>query len=136
MAGHAFRAKNATYPTRQGNDIDTLIDRQAAHREISEAFPSAKKFIYLTISYGDQDFVLVWNPLQIFFDLLRSRQRAGVDVRMVLWQPALRADDTIPDPTPIKIPGVNEGAWCIQARWDRAKGYYGPDTMIMKGDWG
>ena len=45
---------------------------------------------------------------------------------MVIWQPAdTKTADTIPDPTPGKIPGVNEGPGSIQARWDRAKGYSG-----------
>jgi len=125
MAGHAIWALNGSYKPRHGNEVDILIDGQAAYKEISDAFHSAKKFIYLTISYGDPSFVLVWDNLEIFFDILRTQRKAGVDVRMVVWQPALKTDDTIPDPAPIKIPGVNEGPGCIQARWDETKGYHG-----------
>ena len=125
MAGHAFWAVNGSYEHRAGNDVDILIDGKAAYGKISEAFHSAKKFIYLTISYGDPHFVLVWNNLEFFFDILRSRQKDGVDVRMVVWQPAFRTDDTIPNPAPIKIPGVNEAPGSIQARWDETKGYHG-----------
>ena len=39
--------------------FEILIDGQAAYKEISAAFNTAKKFIYLTISFGDQDFLLV-----------------------------------------------------------------------------
>ena len=42
----------------QGNEIQILIDGQAAYQEIADAFKKAKKFIYLTISYGDLDFLL------------------------------------------------------------------------------
>jgi phosphatidylserine/phosphatidylglycerophosphate/cardiolipin synthase-like enzyme len=127
MAGHGLWSYNGSYPHRQGNEVDILIDGQAAYGEISQAFQSAKKFIYLTISYGDPHFLLVPAPenLDIFFDILRTRRKAGVDVRMVVWQPAMKTADTIPDPAPIKIPGVNEGPGCIQARWDETKGYHG-----------
>jgi len=125
MAGHALWAYNGSYKPRQGNDVEILIDGQAAYGKISEAFHSAKKFIYLTISYGDPHFVLVWNNLEIFFDILRSQRKASVDVRMVVWEPTLKTADTIPDPSPIKIPGVNEVPGSIQARWDHAKGYHG-----------
>ncbi len=124
MAGHALWAYNGTYPHRQGNDIDILIDGQEAYKNISDAFYSAKKFIYLTISYCDDDFLLVPGSGETMFDILGSRQKSGVDVRMVVWQPAdTKTPHTIPDKT--KISGVNEGPGSIQARWDLAKGYCG-----------
>ena len=92
---------------------------------MAAAFHSAKKFIYLTISYGDRDFLLVPESGETLSDILRSRRKDGVDVRMVLWQPARQTPDTIPDPSPDKITGVNDGHECIQARWDKAKGYKG-----------
>ena len=68
--------------------FEILIDGQAAYGEIAAAFHSAKKFIYLTISFGDQDFLLVPKTGETMFDILRSRRKDGVDVRMVVWQPA------------------------------------------------
>ena len=59
MASPTLWAQHGTYPPRQGNEIRILIDGQAAYSEVAAAFHSAKKFIYLTISYGDQDFLLV-----------------------------------------------------------------------------
>jgi phosphatidylserine/phosphatidylglycerophosphate/cardiolipin synthase-like enzyme len=84
-ASPTFWAQDGTYPPRQGNEIRILIDGQAAYKEISDAFNSAKKFIYLTISFGDQDFLLVPESGETMFDILRSRQKDGVDVRMVVW---------------------------------------------------
>ena len=118
-------AQQGTYPPRKGNDIDILIDGQAAYREVAIAFHNAKEFIYLTISYGDEDFLLDPERGEKFFDILRSRRKDGVDVRMVVWQPALKTPDTIPVPVGAQIAGVNEGTGSIQARWDRAKGYSG-----------
>lgn len=46
-------AKNGAYPPRPGNDLQILIDGQAAYREIAAAFHRARRFIYLTISFGD-----------------------------------------------------------------------------------
>ena len=125
MAGHSLWAYNGSYQPRQGNDIEIQIDGQEAYKRISDAFHSAKKFIYLTISYCDHDFLLVPGSGQAMFDILRSRQKDRVDVRMVIWQPAASTPDTIPDPAPGKISGVNEGPGSIQARWDDAKGYCG-----------
>src|SRR5208337_4369495 len=126
MAGHGLWAYNGSYQPRQGNDVDILIDGQATYSEVSKAFHSAKEFIYLTISYCDQDFLLVSGSDETMFDILRSCQKDRVDVRMVVWQPAdTKTPHTIPDPAPSKISGVNEGPGSIQARWDLAKGYFG-----------
>jgi len=59
------------------------------------------------------------------FDIFRRRQKHGVDVRLVIWQPGRATADTIPDPALSTISGVNDGPGAIQARWDRAKGYKG-----------
>jgi phosphatidylserine/phosphatidylglycerophosphate/cardiolipin synthase-like enzyme len=115
-------AQQGYYPPRKGNEIKILIDGQVAYQEIAAAFRQAKKFIYLTISYGAQDFLLVPGSGETLFDILRSRSKDKVDIRMVVWQPAPNTADTIPDQ---KIPGVNDGPGSIQARWDKAKGYIG-----------
>ena len=47
--------QNGSYPPRPGNEIQIFIDGQEAYLNIATAFHSAKKFIYLTISYGDED---------------------------------------------------------------------------------
>ena len=46
---------------------------------------------------------------ETMFDILRSRGKDGVDVCMVVWQPAMKTADTIPDPSPVGTPiqGVN-----------------------------
>jgi phosphatidylserine/phosphatidylglycerophosphate/cardiolipin synthase-like enzyme len=117
-------AQQGSYPPRQGNEIQILIDGQDAYGEISRAFHDAKEFIYVTISYGDQDFLLIPETKETMFDIFRARQKAGVDVRMVVWQPAdLKTQDTITYPPKTPIPGVNDGPGSIQARWDEAKGY-------------
>ena len=125
MTSSNLWAQHGTYPPRQGNEIRILIDGQAAYHEISTAFHNAREFIYLTLSYGSEDFLLVPESNETMFDILRSRGGAGVDVRMVVWQPAMNTADTIPDPFPALIAGVNEGPGSIQARWDKAKGYSG-----------
>jgi phosphatidylserine/phosphatidylglycerophosphate/cardiolipin synthase-like enzyme len=50
MVSPTFWAQHETYPPRQGNEIRIFVDGQAAYKEISDAFNSAKEFIYLTIS--------------------------------------------------------------------------------------
>ena len=114
-----------SYPPRPGNEVQIFIDGQAAYSEVAAAFKSARRFLFITFSYGDQDFLLVPESGETMFDILRSRRKEGVDVRLVVWQPALHTADTIPDPAPEKIAGVNEGPGSIQARWDVAKGYKG-----------
>ncbi len=87
----------------QDNEIQILIDGQSAYKEIADAFKKAKKFIYLTISFGDLDFLLVPESEETLLTILTSRANDGVDVRMVVWQPALHTPDTIPDPGPAKF---------------------------------
>jgi len=119
-------SQHGSYPLRSGNEVQIFIDGQAAYSEIAAAFHNAKKFIYTTISFGSQDFLLVPENGEVFFDILRSCSHAGVDVRMVVWQRALNStQDTIPDPSPGQIPGVNAGPGSIQARWDKAPGFNG-----------
>jgi len=123
-----------SYPPRKGNEIQILIDGEAAYREISAAFKNAKKFIYMTISYGDTDFLMVpqnQEPQEPLLSILSSRADNQVDVRMVVWQPALHTPDTIPDPAPNKIAGVNEGPGSIQARWDQAPGFNGRYKSVL-----
>ncbi len=117
--------QDGSYPPRPGNAVQILIDGQAAYGEIAAAFHTARQFIYITLSYGAQDFLLAPETGETFFDILRSRRKAGVDVRMVVWQPAFPTPDTVPDPAPATIPGVNAGPGSIQARWDKTKGYTG-----------
>ncbi|MDR3632145.1 MAG: phosphatidylserine/phosphatidylglycerophosphate/cardiolipin synthase family protein [Desulfocapsaceae bacterium] len=118
-------AAQGAYPSRQGNGLEIFIDGQAAYREIATSFYCARTFIYSTISFGAQDFLLVPETGEGLFDIFRNQQRQGVDVRIVVWEPALHTPDTIPDPSPATIPGVNQGPGSIQARWDTAKGYHG-----------
>ena len=125
-------AQKGSYPPRPGNEVQILIDGQAAYSAIASAFHQAKKFIYLTISFADLDFLLVPQIEETLIDILRSRSDGGIDVRMVVWQPALHTPDTIPDPAPNNIPGVNDGtADSIQARWDKAPGFKGRYTSVL-----
>lgn len=123
MASHALWSHDGTYPPKQGNEVKILIDGEEAYKLVSDAFNKAREFIYLTISYCDDDFLLVPETDETIFDILRCRRAKGVEVRMVVWEPALRTANTIPDVNP--IPGVNDGPKCIQGRWDKAKGYSG-----------
>ncbi len=122
-------AQKGTYPLRRGNEIQIFIDGQSAYREIADAFKKAKIFIYLTISFGDLDFLLVPKSQETLLGILRSRSN-DVDVRMVVWQPALHTPDTIPDPGPANS-GINEGPGSIQARWDKAPGFKGRYTSVL-----
>lgn len=121
MASQTLWAKDGTYPPRQGNEIRILIDGQAAYGEIAAAFHGAKEFIYLTLSYGSQDFLPVPASNEAMFDILRSRRKDGVDVRMVVWQPAEQTADTIPDPSPGRIAGVNDGLEAFKPAGTRRK---------------
>jgi phosphatidylserine/phosphatidylglycerophosphate/cardiolipin synthase-like enzyme len=47
-ASTLWAQQHATYPPRPGNEVEILIDGQAAYGEIAAAFDQAKKFIYST----------------------------------------------------------------------------------------
>lgn len=120
-----WASTQGSYPPRIGNDVQIYIDGQAAYKDISDAFHRAKEFIYVTFSFGDEDFLLVPENGETMFDILRMRAKDGLVVQTVIWEPAVNTPDTIPDPYPAKIAGVNSGPNSIQARWDNAKGYAG-----------
>ena len=63
--------------------------------------------------------------------ILTSRSNDKVDVRMVVWQPALHTPDTIPDPAPDKLRGSMKGPGSIQARWDQAPGFNGRYNSVL-----
>lgn len=140
------QGSGASYPTRTGNEIQMFVDGQKAYGQIAVALQNAKKFIYATVSFGDQNFLMVPETRQTMFDLFRSRANAGVDVRLVVWQPASSTPDTIPDPAPAMIAGINDRPGNIQARWDTAKGYAGwyqspngqfePLYLVFPAKWG
>jgi len=73
MASPTHWAQHGTYPARQGNEVRIFIDGQAAYGEIAAAFQAATKFIYLTISYCDEDFLLVPETGETMFDILKRR---------------------------------------------------------------
>ena len=89
-------AKVGTYPSRQGNDLQILIDGQAAYGEIEAAFHHASKFIYMTISFGDWDFLLVPENGETMLDILRLRRKDNVDERRA---PPLCFAPRLPVPT-------------------------------------
>jgi hypothetical protein len=91
-------AKTGSYLPQAGNELQILIDGEAAYGEIAAAFHAAGKF-------GMQDFLLVPVSGEQTFDILRSRRKEGVDVRAVIWQPASFTYNTIPDLAPKCIPG-------------------------------
>lgn len=115
-------AKKGAYPARPGNDVQMLVDGQASYSEIAAAMKKAKRFLYVTVSYGDMDFLPVPESGETIFDLYRARAKDRVDVKLVIWQPTLKIADTIPDQ---RIAGVNDGPGAVQARWDKAPGYFG-----------
>jgi phosphatidylserine/phosphatidylglycerophosphate/cardiolipin synthase-like enzyme len=120
-----WASTQGSYPPRTGNDVQIYIDGQAAYSDISAAFHRAKEFIYVTFSFGDQDFLLIPENGETMFDILRARAKDGLTVQTVIWEPAASTPDTIPDPSPAKIAGVNDGINSVQARWDKANGYCG-----------
>jgi len=111
-----------SYSPRQGNTLNLYIDGQESFAAIADSIASATSSVYATFAYVDLGFRLKpqENTMTIL-DLLLARAQAGVDVRILIWNPVLvNPIGTIPDPPTKSIAGLNDGPRTVQARWDSA----------------
>src|SRR5579871_1430397 len=97
-AAHDVWATSGSYPSRPGNQLEIFIDGQDSFAAIYDAIANAKSYLYATFAYVDFDFRLRPELPVPLLDLLRSRTAAGVDVRILIWDPVTNIPSTIRDP--------------------------------------
>jgi phosphatidylserine/phosphatidylglycerophosphate/cardiolipin synthase-like enzyme len=133
-------AHTGRYPSRPGNTLEVFIDGEDSFAAIYSALAAAKTYLYVTFAYVDFDFRMVPSLPIPLLDLLKARAEAGVDVRILIWDPVTKIPGTIRDPRDTVIPGINQGPGSVQARWDQPAlgglylfGCHHQKTFVMDG---
>ncbi len=77
---------SGTYPTREGNQVQLLIDGEPAFWRVCEAIESAKHSVWATITF-------MWAAFRMpdgrgtALEVLDRAAKRGVDVRLIFWRP-------------------------------------------------
>ncbi|MEQ1754548.1 MAG: phosphatidylserine/phosphatidylglycerophosphate/cardiolipin synthase family protein [Micropepsaceae bacterium] len=82
---HIPFATTGSYPVRTGNLVRPLIDGEPAFRRICKAIEGAKRSVWATIAFHDEDFRMPDGRGSLFDVLDRARAR-GLDVRVNFWR--------------------------------------------------
>ncbi|MCH2172463.1 phospholipase D family protein [Myxococcota bacterium] len=117
---------SGAYPIRGGNRVAPLVDGEPAFRRICQAIEAAKKSVWVTIAFIEQEFLMPDRRGSLFDVLDRARDR-GLDVRVIFWRST---------PLHEESPGTHffgtreERGWLAArgssflARWDRGAKLY------------
>ena len=90
-AAHIPAATGGTYPPRTGNRFRPLIDGHDAFSRIAQAVESARRSVWVTLAFHEDEFVFP-DGQDSLIDLLDRAARRGVDVRGLFWHEARLAD--------------------------------------------
>jgi cardiolipin synthase A/B len=77
---------SASYPARAGNLLRPLIDGEPAFRRICEAIDTARRSVWVTVTF-------MWTSFEMpdgrgtALDVLRHAAARGLDVRLICWRP-------------------------------------------------
>ncbi|QEE30453.1 phosphatidylserine/phosphatidylglycerophosphate/cardiolipin synthase family protein [Terriglobus albidus] len=78
--------QSGSYPTRSGNLVRPLIDGEPAFRRICEVMETARRSIWVTVTF-------MWQACEMPdgrgtpFDVLDRAAAQGIDVRIIFWRP-------------------------------------------------
>ena len=124
MASFAF-ASHGSYPVRVTNDVEFLLDGEAAFAAIASAIESATRTVYITCAYASLNFRLRPPVGEQLADLCRRVTDKGVTVALLFWQPLDklgRPDLAFPEIVPASATTLlTARAPRVLARWDIAK---------------
>jgi len=116
----------ACYPLRGGNRVRPLVDGVPAFRAICEAVAAARRSVWVTVAFLDEDFALP-DGAGGFFEVLERRAREGIDVRVLFWsEPEIETMIVGSAHFPAgeaSYRSMAARAPHVLARWDRVEGY-------------
>ncbi|HYC53556.1 MAG TPA: phosphatidylserine/phosphatidylglycerophosphate/cardiolipin synthase family protein [Candidatus Binatia bacterium] len=119
-------AREASYPLRGGNKVRPLVDGLPAFRAICEAVSAARRSVWVTVAFLDEDFALP-DGRGSLFDVLERAARQGLDVRVLFWsEPEIEQLIVGSAHFPASEAAYRlmaERAPHVLARWDRVEGY-------------
>ncbi len=78
-------AASGAYPRRDGNRVRPLVDGEPAFRRICEAVEGARRRVWVTVAFLDED-VEMPDGRGTFFDVLDAAAARGLDVRVLFWR--------------------------------------------------
>ena len=114
---------SGSYPTRGGNLVRPLIDGEPAFRRICNAIETARRSVWVTITFMWPSFVMP-DGKGTALDVLDRAARRGVDVRVVFWRPdaqTARHKRNAFWGAPEHIELLKRNDYRIRIRWDRAQ---------------
>jgi phosphatidylserine/phosphatidylglycerophosphate/cardiolipin synthase-like enzyme len=76
---------DGTFPAREGNAVDVLIDGEAALPRIAAAIRGARRYVHLTGWFMSPDFVLEDGKRPLVLRNLLAEAAERADVRLLLW---------------------------------------------------
>jgi len=85
MSSYIPCAENSSYPLREGNQVLPLIDGVRAFSRICEAVESAKKSVWITIAFINENFMMPGGR-GTFFEVCENASQKGIDVRVIFWR--------------------------------------------------
>ncbi|MCP5041302.1 MAG: phosphatidylserine/phosphatidylglycerophosphate/cardiolipin synthase family protein [bacterium] len=83
-AAHIPPAQDASYPVREGNAVRPLVDGVPAFTRICEAVERAKRSVFVTVAFLEEEFRMPGGRGSLF-DVLDRAAAQGVDVRVIFW---------------------------------------------------
>jgi len=115
--------QTGSYPTRSGNLVRPLIDGEPAFRRICEVIETARRSIWVTVTF-------MWQACEMPddrgtpFDVLDRAAARGIDVRIIFWRPDeetawLRQNAFWGSATHLDFLYRRRSG--VKIRWDRAK---------------
>eukprot|EP00727_Mastigamoeba_balamuthi_P004519 m51a1_g14065 hypothetical protein (414) ;mRNA; f:1229804-1231908 len=107
-------ASECAYPPRGGNSVTPLIDGHEAFGRVHERVLGATRSVWVAVSFAHMSWNIV--PGTPWLDLLASRARSGIDVRLLFWRPAPGASALFHN----SFRGTAE-----DVEWLRSRGYEG-----------
>src|ERR1700730_5122361 len=116
---------SGSYPIRDGNSVQPLIDGVPTFRRIGEAIERAQNSIWLTVAFCAPDFVMP-DGRGALFDVLDRAVARGLDVRVIFWRPkpkSIGLGRTFAG-SPADRDVLRKRGSRFLARWDRAHGHF------------
>src|ERR1700726_4069577 len=116
---------SGSYPIRDGNSVQPLIDGVPTFRRIGEAIERAQNSIWLTVAFCAPDFVMP-DGRGAVFDVLDRAVARGLDVRVMFWRPNPKSvgyGRTFAG-LPAERDLLQARGSRFRIRWDRAHGPY------------
>ena len=116
---------SGSYPIRDGNSVQPLIDGVPTFRRIGEAIERAQNSIWLTVAFCAPDFVMP-DGRGALFDVLDRAVARDLDVRVIFWRPnpeSIGLGRTFAG-SPADRDVLRKRGSRFLARWDRAHGHF------------